>query len=126
MRRGSKPAKSKEAKPPVARKSPKGNARVRDLVEKRLAESLKREKVTGKLLQHKHRELTESWDEQTATSDILKVIASTPTDLTTVFETILRSAVRLFNAYGGSIRRFDGELVHLESVTSPNPEADDR
>ena len=40
MRRGSKPAKSKEAKPPVARNSPKGDAaRVRD-PEKRLAEAL--------------------------------------------------------------------------------------
>ena len=43
MRRGPKPAKSKEAKPPVARKSPKDDgSRVRDL-EKRLAEALKRE-----------------------------------------------------------------------------------
>ena len=43
MRRGPKPVKSKEAKPPVARKSPKDDgARVRDL-EKRLAEALERE-----------------------------------------------------------------------------------
>ena len=40
MGRGPKPAKSKEAKPPVARKSPKNDgAKVRDL-EKRLAEAL--------------------------------------------------------------------------------------
>ena len=43
MRRGPKPAKSKEAKPSVGRQSPKDEAaRVRDL-EKRLAEALKRE-----------------------------------------------------------------------------------
>jgi GAF domain-containing protein/CheY-like chemotaxis protein len=77
-------------------------------------------------LQARNKDLTESLEQQTATSDILKVIASTPTDLTPVFETICRSAVRLFNAYGGSIRLFDGELVHLAAVTSPNPEADDR
>lgn len=41
MRRGPKPTKSKEAKPPVARKSPKDDgARVRDL-DKRLAEALR-------------------------------------------------------------------------------------
>jgi hypothetical protein len=41
MRRGPKPAKSKEAKPPVASKSPKNeDSRVRDL-EKRLAEALR-------------------------------------------------------------------------------------
>jgi GAF domain-containing protein len=77
-------------------------------------------------LEARNKDLTESLEQQTATSDILKVIASTPTDLTPVFETILRSAVRLFNAYGGSLRLFDGELVHLAAVTSPNPEADER
>src|SRR5262249_23478759 len=74
----------------------------------------------------RNRELTEALEQQTATSDILKVIASTPTDLTPVFEAILRSAVRLFNAYGGALRLFDGELVHLAAVVSPNPEVDDR
>jgi len=80
----------------------------------------------NRALTQAHAQVTETLEQQTATSEILKVIASTPTDLTPVFETILRSAVRLFNAYGGSIRRFDGELVHLAAVTSPNPEADDR
>jgi len=94
------------------------DSKVRDL-ETRLAEALGQ-------LQTRDSELLEALEQQTATSDILKVIASTPTDLTPVFETILRSAVRLFNAYGGSIRRFDGKLVHLAAVTSPNPEADDR
>jgi hypothetical protein len=43
MRRGPRPAKSKEAKPPAARKSPKDDgARVRDL-EKRLAEALEQQ-----------------------------------------------------------------------------------
>src|SRR5262249_4254667 len=106
MRRGPKPAKSKvEPKPPVARKSPKEDgARVRDL-EKRLAESLEREK---------------------ATREILDVIASASTDLQPVFDTICRSAVRLFDAYGGSIYRFDGEFLRLAAVTSTSPEADER
>src|SRR5262249_38518256 len=70
--------------------------------------------------------LTESLAQQTATSEILKVIASTPTDLTPVFDTICRSAVRLFSAYGGSIRRFDGELIHLAANTTPSLEAGER
>jgi GAF domain-containing protein/DNA-binding response OmpR family regulator len=77
-------------------------------------------------LEARNKELTESLEQQTATGDILKVIASTPTDLTPVFETICRSAARLFNAYGASIRRFDGELVYLTAVTSPHPDADER
>jgi len=80
----------------------------------------------NKALTQAHAQVTESLEQQTATSEVLKVIASTPTDLTPVFDAILRSAVTLFNAYGGSIRRFDGELVYLAAVTSPNPEADDR
>src|SRR5262249_48628539 len=77
-------------------------------------------------LEERNKDLTESLERQTATSDILKVIASTPTDLTPVFEAICRSAVRLFNAYGGTIRRFDGELVHVAAIVSPSPEADHR
>src|SRR5262249_30699519 len=50
-------------------------------------------------LQARNRDLEEALEQQTATSDILKVIASTPTDLTPVFEAICRSAVRLFNGY---------------------------
>ncbi len=70
-------------------------------------------------LEARNKDLTESLEQQTATSDILKVIASTPTDLTPVFETICHSAVRLFNAYGGAIRQYDGELVHLADGHEP-------
>jgi len=86
MRRGPKPAKSKEATLPVTRRSPKDDGeRVRDL-EKRLAESLKRESVTGDLLQEKHRELTESWDQQKATSEILRVLGGSYSNVEPVFE----------------------------------------
>jgi hypothetical protein len=65
MRRRAKPAKAEvEAKAPVSRKSPKSEgSRVRDL-EKRLAESLEREKATG-------RALTEALEQQTATAALL-------------------------------------------------------
>ena len=85
MPRGAKdatPAKVKaDAKRPVARKSPKNlTVRVREL-EKRLADSLEREKATGEVLQGKDRALTESLEQQTATSEILRVISSSPTDV---------------------------------------------
>jgi GAF domain-containing protein/anti-sigma regulatory factor (Ser/Thr protein kinase) len=64
-------------------------------------------------LQGKNRALTESLEQQTATSEILRVISSSPTDVAPVFATIIRSAVQLSGARRGALLRFDGELVHL-------------
>src|SRR5262245_51041481 len=102
MARGPRPTKSKEAKPSVAPKRPKDDgARVRDL-EQRLAEAL--------------RDKAEALDQRTATSEILRVISSSPTDVQPVFEVVLASGVRLCGASFGGVFRFDGELIHL--VTS--------
>src|SRR5262249_39422433 len=99
MRQGPKPTKSKEAKPPVGRKSPKDDsARVRDL-EKRLAEAL--------------RDKAEAQEQQKATAEILRVISSSPTDVQPVFDTIAASALRVCGATFSAVIRFDGELMHL-------------
>src|SRR5215467_1846096 len=106
MRRGPKPEKSKEAKPPAARKSPKDDgAEVRDL-EKRLAEAIGQ-------LQTRDRELAEALDQQTATANILRVISSSPTNVQPTFEAIAESATRLCGAVNGLVFRFDGELIHV-------------
>ena len=55
-------------------------------------------------------ELKESLEQQTATSEILGVIASSPTDIQPVFQTILDNAVRLCEAQNGAVFRFDGEV----------------
>ena len=59
------------------------------------------------------RELTEALEQQTATSEILRVISSSPTDLQPVFDVIVTSAVRLCGALASCVWRFDGELIHL-------------
>src|SRR4029434_3386216 len=63
-------------------------------------------------LEARNRDLTEALDQQTATSEILRVISESPTDAQPVFDAIVRNAVRLSGALHGGVYRFDGEMVH--------------
>ena len=58
-------------------------------------------------------ELKESLEQQTATSEILGVIASSPTDVQPVLETIADSAARLCSADDASIRIVEGNILRL-------------
>ena len=76
-----------------------------------------------KELEARNRDLTEALDQQTATGEILRVISQSPTDVQPVFDTIVRSAVRLCDGLYGTAHRFDGELVHLTAHHDCPPEA---
>jgi len=116
MRRDAKPAKSKvEAKPPIARKARKSaRSRVHDLV-KRLTDALAQ-------LETRNRDLIEAQEQKRATGEVLRVIASSPTTLEPVLETIVANAVRLAGGEQGHIRQFNGEF--LEVVAQFNESAD--
>ena len=74
-------------------------------------------------LEARNRDLTEALEQQTATSEILRVISDSPTDVQPVFDAITRSAVRLCDATFCSLHRFDGELVHQVASHNFTPEA---
>ena len=58
------------------------------------------------------RELTEAWEQQTATSEILRVISRSPTSLEPTAQAIADSAGRLCSCAYSAVFRFDGELIH--------------
>ena len=64
-------------------------------------------------LEARNRELTESLEQQTATSEILRAISSSPTDTQPVFDTIAQHAFRVCDGSHSTVFQFDGTLIHM-------------
>jgi GAF domain-containing protein len=73
-------------------------------------------------VQARRRELVEALEQRTATSEILRVISRSPTDVQPVFDTIVESAVRLCEAGFSALARFDNGLLHLVAINKMSPE----
>src|SRR5256886_13974023 len=67
-------------------------------------------------VQARTRELSEALEQQTATSEVLRVISSSPGELKSVFEAMLENAVRICEAKFGVLYRYDGKLFHPEAL----------
>ncbi len=66
-------------------------------------------------------DLTEALGQQTATSEVLEVISSSPGDLEPVFASMLENAVRICEAKFGNIYRWDGEALNLIATRNTPP-----
>jgi signal transduction histidine kinase len=78
-----------------------------------------------KELEARNQDLTEALEQQTATSEILRVISSSPTDVRPVFDTIVQNARRLCGADSAGVLTYDGELIQIESLDNADPERAD-
>jgi two-component system, NtrC family, sensor kinase len=72
--------------------------------------------------QQRTQELTESVEQQTATSEVLHVISSSPGDLQTVFEAILGNAVRICEAKFGNLWLREGDKFRIVAIHGGSPE----
>ena len=63
--------------------------------------------------------LTEAREQQTATSEVLRVISQSPTDVQPIFDAIVRSASRLCGGEYAIVTRYDGKLLHLAAQHNP-------
>ncbi len=60
-------------------------------------------------------DLSEALEQQTATSEVLRVISSSPTNVQPVFDAIAESAVRLCDGQFSFVVRFDGKVMDFAS-----------
>jgi GAF domain-containing protein len=72
-------------------------------------------------VQARTQELTESLEQQTATSEVLQVISTSPGELEPVFQTMLANATRICEAKFGVLFRYDGDMFHAAAWVGVPP-----
>src|SRR5262245_140591 len=72
-------------------------------------------------LEARTRELAEALEQQTATSEILGLIAASPTNIQPVLQAVAESACRICEAYDSVIRLCEGELLRVRAHHGPIP-----
>ena len=75
-------------------------------------------------VQARTRDLTEALQQQTATADILKVIASSPSDVQPVFDAVADRAMRLLKCWSVVVTRYDGEQLHFGAARGALPDTE--
>ena len=67
-------------------------------------------------------ELRESLEQQTATSEVLQVISSSPGELEPVFKAVLENAARICQAQFGALNTYDGTAFRNAALYNPPPQ----
>ncbi|MGH7812171.1 MAG: GAF domain-containing protein, partial [Candidatus Binatia bacterium] len=86
-----------------------------------IAKLSRENKELRRKLQARDRDLTEALEQQIATSEILRVIASSPTDIQPVLDAVAENAARLCEATDALIHRIDGNISRLVASYGPIP-----
>ncbi|MFQ6024346.1 MAG: GAF domain-containing protein, partial [Acidiferrobacterales bacterium] len=76
-------------------------------------------------LETRNQEVTEALEQQTATTEVLKIISRSTFELQPVLETLIENATRLCGADHGHIFRFDGEVLRLAVAYGASPRLKD-
>ena len=113
----SKAKRSNLSDPRMPQKDGRGNA-----VQRKSQMAAQVQEAQAQLAQ-KTRELAEALEQQTATSEILRILSSSRTDVQPVFDAIADRSVRLCNGYNGTVFRFDGEMIHFVAHTGISRDA---
>src|SRR5215467_5729137 len=75
----------------------------------------------GRRIDELERELSQARLRETATAEILRVISHSKADAQPVFDTIVRSALKLCDGLFSSLFQFDGILLHPSPITTTAP-----
>ena len=113
-RTGGKTSEAKAPSPAKGRKTTKTKPRIA-----LAATRVKRRSVSGP-----SKDLKKAREQQAATAEILKVIASSPDDVQPVLEAVAESAMSLLDAWSVLVTRFDGELLHFGAARGALPDTE--
>src|SRR5512144_2420096 len=123
-----KSSKTGKAKPRrgAVKTSPAKQARTNAELRQQLADSLQLQNATAKELQDCKRNFTAALEQQTATSEILRVIASSASDLQPVLDMMAENAARLCSADDAQILRVEVDVLRRAASYGSHQTAETR